>query len=403
VNLAMLLAYKYAGFVVQQVNAAAGVALPVPFAALPSAALPSAALPLGVSFFTFQGISYLVDISRGTVPAQRSLLTFAMYKTMFPQLVAGPIVRYARVAGRMGHRSVSAWRMRTGLLMVLFGLAQKIVIADTVAGPADAIFALPVVELTLATAWAGAACYTVQIFFDFAGYSRMAIGLGHMMGFSFPANFNRPYAAQSVTAFWQRWHISLSTWFRDYLYIPMGGSRRGKPRTYVNLGSVFVLCGLWHGAAWSFALWGVWHGVFLVTERAGLGAVIARIWRPLRHVYVMAAVGFGWVLFRADGVGPAGHFMAAMLGAGEGDSVATPLAEFMPASAWAALLAGGLICAVRWPTERAVQYRFRGWMAGGLADSLASMGVLAVAMGLAGLSALSLASGTFSPFIYFRF
>jgi alginate O-acetyltransferase complex protein AlgI len=340
INTGLLLWFKYLTFVLTQLSILS-TALGLP--AIPAV---DVALPLGISFFTFQGISYLVDIHRGTVVPQRSLLKFAMYKAMFPQLVAGPIVRYARIARHIDVRPISAWRVRTGMLMFLFGLAQKVLIADSVAGTADTVFALPPSELTAATAWAGALCYTIQIFFDFAGYSNMAIGLGHMMGFSFPANFNRPYTAQSVTEFWRRWHITLSNWFRDYLYIPLGGNRRGSPRTYLNLAAVFLLCGLWHGAAWNFAAWGAWQGAFLVLERLGLAILLTRAWRPFRHLYLLLAVVFGWVLFRAGGIGHAIDYMAAMLGFAAGDPVLTPLGSILPASG---------LTALRWPAPRSVR------------------------------------------------
>jgi alginate O-acetyltransferase complex protein AlgI len=389
INIGMLLWCKYLSFLLTSLGAPAV----------------DIALPLGISFFTFQGISYLIDVRRGSVAPQPNLLKFAMYKAMFPQLIAGPIVRYAQIARQIDVRPISMWRIRTGMLMFIFGLAQKVLIADSVAGPADTVFALPLSELNAVTAWAGALCYTIQIFFDFSGYSSMAIGLGHMMGFTFPANFNRPYAAQSVTEFWRRWHITLSNWFRDYLYIPLGGNRRGAPRTYLNLAAVFVLCGLWHGAAWNFAAWGVWHGAFLMLERVGLGAALARTWRPFRHLWLLLAVVFGWVLFRAGDINHAGHFMAAMLGFAPGGSIHMPLLAILPASALAALLSGAVICAIPWPAERVLRRQLRRWIAVSVpvAESMASIAVVVVALALGGISTLSLANGTYSPFIYFRF
>jgi alginate O-acetyltransferase complex protein AlgI len=389
-NLGMLVYYKYLDFLLVQI---AGLTLP------PS----RLALPLGISFFSFQGISYLVDVHRGRVPAQRNLLTFAMYKAMFPQLVAGPIVRYAQVARRLHDRPISAVRVRTGLVLFLFGLAQKVLIADTVAVTADAAFALPSAQLTMAIAWAGALCYTLQIAFDFGGYSTMAIGLGHMMGFAFPANFNRPYAARSVTEFWRRWHMTLSQWFRDYLYVPVGGNRHGAARTYVNLASVFLLCGLWHGAAWNFIAWGAWHGLFLVLERAW-GQQRAGV-RFISHAYLLLVVIFGWVLFRAGGIGHAAAYLGAMLGGGAGDSLLNPVEAMLPASTLAAMLTGAAISVIAWPSERVLRNHLRRWTGGKrrFGDAVASLATLALAIGLGGLSTRSLASGTYSPFIYFRF
>jgi alginate O-acetyltransferase complex protein AlgI len=398
INVALLVEFKYLTFLLTQLSALG----------LPAIPIVDVALPLGISFFTFQGISYLVDVHRGTVAPQRSLLKFAMYKAMFPQLIAGPIVRYAQVARQINVRAVSVWRVRTGILMFLFGLAQKVLIADGVASTSDMAFTLPTSELTVGAAWAGAVCYAIQIFFDFAGYSNMAIGLGHMMGFSFPTNFNRPYVAQSVTEFWRRWHITLSAWFRDYLYIPLGGNRRGPMRTSCNLAAVFLLCGLWHGAAWNFVAWGVWHGAFLMLERLGFSGILARLWRPARHLYVLLAVLFGWVLFRASGLDHAGKYMAAMLGLVASSPVRMPLSAVLPVGAMTALLAGATLCAVPWPPERALRYRVRRWIAAKsipfqITDQLVSLSIAATALLLGGLSTLSLANGTYSPFIYFRF
>jgi alginate O-acetyltransferase complex protein AlgI len=297
--------------------------------------------------------------------------------------------------------------MRTGIVLFLFGLAQKVVIADSMAITSDAAFTMPPGQLTLATAWAGALCYTIQIAFDFGGYSTMAIGLGHMMGFALPANFNRPYTAQSVTEFWHRWHMTLSQWFRDYLYIPLGGNRHGAARTYANLLAVFLLCGLWHGAAWNFVAWGAWHGLFLVLERASVNGPAAKV-RPtriVRHVYLLLVVIFGWVLFRAGGIAQAAAYMCAMLGGGTGDSVVNPVAAILPSSTLAAMLTGAAICAIPWPSERALRNRLRYWVGGErmLGDAAVSLATLMVALGLGGLSTISLANGTYSPFIYFRF
>lgn len=264
-NLGLLITYKYAGFLVTQAN--------VVLASLGAGVLPVPALvlPLGISFFSFQGISYILDIRRGVIRPQRSLIAFGMYKAMFPQLIAGPIVRYRTIAGRVTHRRVSAFRFRFGLTLLILGLAQKVLIANTVALPADQIFAIPHAQLGFATAWFGAICYTLQIFFDFAGYSTMAIGMAHLFGFNFPINFNRPYIAQSVTEFWRRWHITLSTWFRDYLYIPLGGNRGSAWSTYRNLLIVFVLCDSGMALPGRF-----WPGA----------CITGRCWRPSARVSV---------------------------------------------------------------------------------------------------------------------
>jgi alginate O-acetyltransferase complex protein AlgI len=401
-NLSLLIIFKYLGFLENQAD--------VVLAWLGGGAVPHSdlVLPLGISFFTFQGISYLIDISRGEVQPQRSLLKFAMYKTMFPQLIAGPIVRYRQIAAKIDGRRVSLYRLRHGLMLFTLGLAQKCLVANTVALPADAIFKMPVEQLTAATAWLGAVCYTVQIFFDFAGYSNMAIGMGHMMGFSFPANFNRPYVAQSVTDFWRRWHMSLSSWFRDYLYLPLGGNRGGPWRTYRNLFCVFLLCGLWHGAAWTFAAWGLYQGCFLVIERLGLSQALSKLWRPLRHVYLLLVVCAGWVIFRAESIPQAAQFFAAMSGWGGGAPTLAPAARFLTPSVATAIVAALILCALPPISERRLQVWARQFIVGGASARAMVDGAVATAFGASSLAlavgaALSLATNTYNPFIYFRF
>ena len=264
-NLLLLAAYKYTGFVSSNLCGllrwwGVDTADPLPVH-----------LPIGISFFTFQAMSYLVDVHRRQVPAQRNPLHVALYISMFPQLIAGPIVRYRDIARQIVDRAVTRQGFASGIRRFAIGLGKKVIIANSLAWPADQIFTIPNHELTTAVAWWGVTCYTLQIYFDFSGYSDMAVGLGRMFGFEFMENFNYPYIARSMTDFWRRWHISLSTWFRDYLYIPLGGNRRGRARTLVNLALVFFLCGLWHGASWTFAIWGLYHGLFLILERRGGG------------------------------------------------------------------------------------------------------------------------------------
>jgi alginate O-acetyltransferase complex protein AlgI len=402
INLSLLLVYKYLGFLENQANDVAGW--------LGAGSLPHTdlALPLGISFFTFQGISYLIDIARGDVAPQRSLLKFAMYKTMFPQLIAGPIVRYRQIAGKIDRRRVSLFRLRHGAILFTVGLAQKCLVANTVAFPADAIFKLPDGQLTMAAAWLGAVCYMVQIFFDFAGYSTMAIGMGHMMGFTFPTNFDRPYTAQSVTEFWRRWHMSLSSWFRDYLYLPLGGNRHGAWRTYRNLFCVFLLCGLWHGANWTFAAWGLYHGCFLVIERLGLGRMLSRLWHPLRHTYLLLVVCAGWVIFRAESLSQAGHFFAVMAGWSEGVAALAPVARYATPTVVTALVAAILLCALPPMSERRLRAGLRHLLAAHPTMQAGAAGAVAIAfsagsMALGAAAAFSLATSTYNPFIYFRF
>lgn len=250
-NLALLLYFKYADFFIVNANG-----LLSDIGAEQSIPLLNVVLPLGISFFAFQGISYLMDSYRGDITPTANPFTFATYKAMFPQLIAGPIVRYSDIVDNVHDRRVSADDVLAGLIRFCYGLAKKVLIADTMASTADTIFALPANELGVAAAWLGVIAYALQIYFDFSGYSDMAIGMGRMMGFKYPENFNYPYVAKSIGEFWRRWHMTLSSWFRDYVYIPLGGNRSGPVRTYVNLLIVFALTGFWHGASWTFIIWG---------------------------------------------------------------------------------------------------------------------------------------------------
>lgn len=269
------------------------------------------ALPIGISFYTFQIMSYVIDVYRGEVAVQRSPTKLGLYISLFPQLIAGPIVRYADIEAQLSERSTDLKKFASGIRRFIVGFSKKVLIANVVAVPADAIFAME--SRPAATAWLGVICYALQIYFDFSGYSDMAIGLGRMFGFEFLENFDYPYISTSVREFWRRWHISLSTWFRDYLYIPLGGNRRGKLRTYLNLVIVFACTGFWHGASWSFLIWGLYHGFFLVVERLWFGKVLDRLPKLVGHIYTLVAVLFGWVLFRADNLTLALKYMGDML------------------------------------------------------------------------------------------
>lgn len=271
-------------------------------------------LPLGISFFTFQAISYLIDVSRKDAKATSSIIDTALYICSFPQLIAGPIVRYRDVALQLIDRNESIDRFALGIKIFILGLAQKVLIANIVGEVADNAFTTPAETLSTLEAWYGLTAYSLQIFFDFAGYSNMAIGLGHMFGFKFPQNFRAPYASLSVTEFWRRWHMTLSNWFRDYLYIPLGGNRVSTLRGIFNLWIVFLLCGFWHGADWVFILWGAWHGLFLSIERIGLLTFLDKLFKPIRQLYLLLVVFLGWVLFRADSIEHALNYYTALFG-----------------------------------------------------------------------------------------
>jgi alginate O-acetyltransferase complex protein AlgI len=325
-----------------------------------------------------------------------------LYLLLFPQLIAGPIIRYRDIADQLARRIVSLDGFAYGVRRFVIGLAKKVLIANIVAGPADRIFAMPASELSAGHAWLGVTCYTLQIYFDFSGYSDMAIGLGRMFGFRFPENFRWPYISETVQEFWRRWHISLSSWFRDYLYVPLGGSRVSQAAMYRNLVTVFFLCGLWHGASWTFVVWGLFHGTFLVLERIGLAGAVKRIWPPLRHVYLLLIVMVGWVFFRADSITTAFGFLKAM--AGFGPALATPYAvQWYLTPALGLAIAAGVIGSMpvvpavgRWEREHE-------WTAAPALRwtlILTSTGALVV---LLTTSILQVAAGTYNPFIYFQF
>jgi alginate O-acetyltransferase complex protein AlgI len=341
----------------------------------------------------------VIDVHRRDVAVQKNPLDFALYVALFPQLIAGPIVRYVDVAREIRARSVDRARFALGVRRFVFGLGKKLLIADVLGRTADTIFALGPAELSTGSAWLGLVCYTLQIYFDFSAYSDMAIGLGHLLGFRFLENFDYPYVSASISEFWRRWHISLSTWFRDYLYIPLGGNRGGRGRTYRNLVIVFFLCGLWHGASWTFAAWGLYHGLFLVLERAGLGARLARWPRAVRHVYTLAIVMHGWVLFRAEGFTHAAQYLGALWGAGAPAS-ASPPALYADSLVKLVLVAGAVGSLPLFPALA----RWREQVAGGAGlGALAELGRTAAYLVVLAVALLELAGGTFSPFIYFRF
>ena len=303
-NLGLLFYFKYLDFSIEIANKLFHSNL----------ALRNIALPIGISFFTFQGMTYIIDLYWDKVPVQKNPLKVALYISLFPQLIAGPIVRYIDINEQIDKRTVDIEKYRNGLERFTIGLAKKIIIANTVALIADNVFSVPYIELSITTAWLGIICYSLQIYFDFSGYSDMAIGLGKMFGFDFLENFNYPYIAKSITEFWRRWHISLSTFFRDYVYIPLGGNRKGN--VYINLSIVFVLTGLWHGASMNFVIWGVWHGLFMLIERIlkSKQLEIFKIPNIIKRLYTLIVVLISWVFFRSDTLEYATGYLGIMFG-----------------------------------------------------------------------------------------
>ena len=307
VNLGLLAWFKYANFMVDQT---AGY---LQHLGLDLSGWEQVALPVGISFFTFQKLSYTIDVYRGRCRPIANVVDFAMYVALFPQLVAGPIVRFLDIRQQIRERVESWDAFYAGAVRFSWGLSKKVILADTCGRFADLVFGLPSDALDTATGWLGALAYTLQIYLDFSAYSDMAIGLGMLFGFRFLENFNRPYSAVSLTDFWRRWHISLSRWFRDYLYIPLGGNRKGAARTYLNLTLVFLLCGFWHGASWTFVVWGAYHGLFLVFERfTGLRTLPDNRLRGLRRLLTLMVVICGWVVFRCDDLIQAADYFTAM-------------------------------------------------------------------------------------------
>lgn len=387
-DLAALAYFKYFNFGVDSLNAAfSALGLPV-FSAW------NVVLPIGLSFYTFQAMSYVIDVYRKDAPPARNFWDLSAFIALFPQLVAGPILRYKDVAEQFETRSHTFSKFSEGALRFMVGFCKKVLIADGVAGIADYAFALP--EPSAADAWLGALAYTVQLYYDFSGYSDMAIGLGLMLGFRFMENFNYPYISRSITEFWTRWHISLSSWLRDYLYIPLGGNRRGAGRTYVNLMLVMLLGGLWHGANWTFVLWGAWHGGFLALERF-LGHL--KLWRPIPALLAvpktMLIVIIGWVLFRAVDVDSAWTTLTAMAGA-NGWALSEGFGwELTGLGLTSLVAAGGLTYLAPW--WRSLLWR----LPEGQRQTLMTVHLAIMPLFLLGVFRLSAQS--FSPFLYFQF
>ncbi|HVV24933.1 MAG TPA: MBOAT family protein [Pseudonocardiaceae bacterium] len=391
VDLAALFVWKYAGFVTEQLNGLAhlfGGDFPVVHLIL----------PIGISFYTFHHISYVVDIYRGERKAQRNPVSFVTYIAMFPQLIAGPIVRYREIASQLPQiRTHRLDDVASGFPRFALGLTKKVVIADSLSPMVDACFSTSNQNMTFGIAWLGAVGYTVQLFFDFSGYSDMAIGLGRMLGFRLPENFARPYSSVTVTEFWRRWHMSLSRWFRDYVYIPLGGNRAGPARTYRNLVVVFVLVGFWHGANWTFLVWGLYHGALLVIERGfGVGGSPAHPWARIgRRALTLLLVVIGWVFFRATTMAQAltmlGHMVVPDT-RGLSDVVNAALTNQRLVILLVALLVVFL------PTYP---------VTGQILESSRTRPATALRIGVmtAGLAyaAILIASGTFSPFLYYQF
>ena len=385
VNLFILGFFKYYGFLLDTINAV--FSTEIAYRELP--------LPVGISFYTFQAISYIVDIYRGKAQPQKNILYFALYISMFPQLIAGPIVRYEDIEAQLKHRRLSLQRLGQGAMYFIIGLAKKTVIANSVGAVFEQISEMPAGSLSVLTAWLGAFSYAFQIYFDFSGYSDMAVGLGKMCGFEFKKNFDYPYISKSVTEFWRRWHISLSTWFREYVYIPLGGNRCSVSRNIFNLMVVWVLTGMWHGAAWNFIAWGVYYGVILVMEKYVWGASLDMLPNPMRHIYTGIMVLVGWVLFFSPSLGYALRYLGAMIGGGTG--IVDNQGAFLLFGHWLLYLLAVLgSSSLGMRLVNAVPRMARS------ARAQAAVSVV-IYMGIFVISVAFLVTDTFNPFLYFRF
>lgn len=379
-NIGLLVVFKYMGMLVGTIETLSGLQLPAI----------ELALPIGISFFTFQAMSYVIDVYRGEVNAQKNLLDMMLYISFFPQLIAGPIVKYHDIQAQIRNRNADAKEIAEGLRRFIIGLSKKVLISNTMALTADTLFSAAPAEINALSAWVAAIAYMMQIYFDFSGYSDMAIGLGHMFGFHFLENFRYPYIAKGIQAFWRRWHISLSTWFREYLYIPLGGNRKGKIRTCCNKMIVFFSTGLWHGANWTFVLWGMWHGVFLLLEDI---LPIKKMPKPILHLYTLLIVCVGFVMFRADTFSQ-GMFMIQQMFTGWTNTTLqsiTLLEQLHPVF----LLT--LFCAVIGSTPMMANMAKKVFT--GRLEWLGYCGSILLLL----LCMLKLSGGTYNPFIYFRF
>lgn len=376
-NLGMLGFFKYADFFIENLNNFLGLDIN----------LLKIALPIGISFYTFQTMSYTIDLYRGKIGVQKNIISFGAYVAMFPQLIAGPIVTYETVEKELNERTETIEQFSEGVMRFIEGLAKKVLLANNIGLAWETMKAMPEGSLTFVGAWFGIIAFALQLYFDFSGYSDMAIGLGKMMGFKFPENFNYPYLSKSVTEFWRRWHMTLGSWFREYLYIPLGGNRVSKPKFYRNLMIVWFLTGFWHGAGWNFVLWGLFFGVLIIVERMGLLKVLEKCPAFISHIYLLFVVMISWVLFSLESDSQIMMYLKAMFGIGEGGLISTETLYNL--SNFGLTLLIGVVFAT--PLMNRLKEHLKPWM---LYVFYAVMLVLSTAY---------LVDSTFNPFLYFRF
>lgn len=387
INIGLLVAYKYVGFFTEIINKITGLSL---YVITPR-------LPIGISFFTFQGLSYVVDVYRNKENVQKNMFSVLLYISFFPQLIAGPIVRYEDIAKQINEREFNLDRITSGIKRFILGLSKKVILANQMGYVADLVFSYNAGSLGMAASWFGAICYTFQIFFDFSGYSDMAIGLGRIFGFDFKENFNYPYIASSIQDFWRRWHISLSTWFKEYVYIPLGGNRKGKLRTTVNKLIVFFLTGLWHGANFTFIVWGMLHGLCQLLETYQIIPTQKKWFKKIGHIYTLLIVVITFVLFRADTLSQGFKIITNMFNGAIGvTSINSKIFTcinpfFIVCFIFAILVATPIFPKIREKLEKTNKYK--------LYNNLTYAGSLCLFM----ICTLLLVSSKYNPFIYFRF
>ena len=383
-NLALLGFFKYTDFVLETVNRLADAGL----------TLPGIALPIGISFYTFQTMSYVIDVYRGKVDAQRDIVTFGAYVTLFPQLIAGPIVRYSDVEVMLVGRRTNLEQAACGVRRFIIGFGKKVLLANQIYVVWMELSSME--NLSAAAAWLGAVAFTFQIYFDFSGYSDMAIGLGKIFGFDYLENFNYPYISRSITEFWRRWHMSLSSWFKEYVYIPLGGNRKGLARQLVNISIVWALTGLWHGASWNFVVWGIYYGIILIIEKLGLLKLLKKCPAAIGHIYSLIIIVTGWVIFAVDDLGQAVHYIGMMMGS-SGVFAGDDFMYYFGTRVW--LLIACVIGSTPLPKmvcDAALEKLGKKEALSGVLETLLMIGIMVLSMAF-------LVSGSYNPFLYFRF
>ena len=387
-NLGILVIFKYANFLTDNINSIMKIDL----------GIPQIALPLGISFFTFQIMSYVIDVYRKEGRVQKNIFDLALYVSLFPQLVAGPIVRYQTVDEQINSREHSLNKFAVGVDRFIIGLGKKVIFSNQLGLIADGVFNSQISNLSTMEAWLGIICYTLQIYFDFSGYSDMAIGLGKMFGFDFLENFNYPYISQSVSEFWRRWHISLGTWFRDYVYIPLGGNRVSPIKQYRNLFVVWSLTGIWHGANWTFIAWGLYYGILIAIEKAFLGKILDKLPRIFRHIYLLLIVMVGWVFFRAENIIQATEFLKVLIG-GNNLLYNNSFLTYMSSSGFMIILAMLFATPIVSKVRNIIEIKNQKLVENHLAYCLHSMFLVILMFSIV----VILINSTYNPFLYFRF